>query len=288
MKPQNFYNTSLSPSNCDPPVNLLQRSAAGLILKVRPQFFASFLKKSLGFKRTNITTSEGIFHVDLASLLGDQLLKTGVYESEMIHVLKTYLGAGDIFVDLGGNEGYFTVIASLIVGKKGKVITIEPQSRLQPIIKKNLALNNCKNVTILQTLVSDSSGIGSLYLASDLNSGATSLVSISRFSLPKEDIQTLTLTEVFHQQKIFTCDLLKVDIEGYEYEAILGSKDLFTSHRIKAIALELHPYHLAKRRLSEKDIVNFLSSCGYSLSTLSSNTVFLSPDYVSKVSKTGL
>lgn len=282
MKPQNLYNTPISPSNCDPSVASLQRNAAGLILKVRPPFFASFLKKALGFKRTNITTSEGIFDIDVASLLGYQLLKTGVYESEMIHVLKTYLGAGDTFVDLGGNEGYFTVIASLIVGGNGRVITIEPQSRLQPIINKNLTLNKCKNVTILQTLVSDSSGIGCLYLTSDLNTGATSLVSISRFLLPKEDIQALTLTEVFQQQNILTCDLLKVDIEGYEYEAILGSKDLFTSHRIKAIALELHPYHLAKRGLSEKDIVDFLSSCGYSLSTLSSNTVFLSPDYVSK------
>lgn len=67
-----------------------------------------------------------------------------------------------------------------------------------------------------------------------------------------------------------------VDIEGYEYEAILGSPELFTAHRVKAIALELHPRHLSKRGLSEKKILDFLESCGYTRSSLCSNMVFIS------------
>ncbi len=281
MESQNFSNSPLRQPASDQSVNWLQRQAAGLLVKLRPEVAASFLKKALGFKRTNLVTPEGVFHVDVASCLGYPLLKTGVYESGMVQVIKTYLKPGNIFVDLGANEGYFTVIGSQLVEQAGKVIAIEPQSRLQPIIRKNLSLNNCENVTILQVLVSDSSTMANLYISTDMNTGSTSLVKTSRFSLPKEELQALTLADVFQQQGITTCDLLKVDIEGYEYEAILGSKELFTSHRVKAIALELHPYHLAKRGLSEKDIVDFLGSCGYRLSSLGSNTVFISPDYQS-------
>ncbi len=282
MESQNISSIALPQPLKDHSVTWLQRQTVGWLMKLRPEVVASFLKKTLGFKRTNLVTDDGIFYVDIASCLGYPLLKNGVYELGMVQVIKNYLKPGDIFVDLGTNEGYFTVIASQIVGKNGKVIAIEPQSRLQPIIKKNLNLNNCDNVTVLQTIILDVPKMASMYISTDMNTGSTSLVKTSRFSLPTEEIQGLTLMEVFQKQGITSCNLLKVDIEGYEYEAILGSRELFTSHQVKAIALELHPVHLAKRGLSEKDIIDFLSSCGYSLSGSCSNTVFLSPDYDSK------
>lgn len=278
MESQNISSIPLAQPK-DQSLTWLQRQTADWLVKLRPEVTASFFKKMLGFKRTNLVTDNGTFYVDIASCLGYPLFKSGVYESGMVQVIKTYLKPGDIFVDLGTNEGYFTVIASQIVGKNGKVISVEPQSRLQGIIKTNLELNNCENVTVLQAIILDSPKMASMYISTDMNTGSTSLVKTSRFALPKEEIQGLTLEEVFQQQGITTCDLLKVDIEGYEYEAILGSRELFTSHRAKAIALELHPYHLAKRGLSEKEIIDFLSSCGYSLSSSCANTVFLSPDY---------
>lgn len=279
MESQNISKIALSQTEENQSVTWLQRQTASFLVKLRPEVVASFIKKNLGFKRINLITEDGTFYVDIASCLGYPLLKNGVYESGMVQVIKTYLKPGDMFVDLGTNEGYFTVIASQLVGNKGKVIAIEPQSRLQPIIKKNLNLNNCDNVTILQAIILDTPKVASMYISTDMNTGSTSLVKTSRFSLPQEEVQGLTLTEVFQQQGITTCNLLKVDIEGYEYEAILGSRELFTSHRVKAIALELHPEHLAKRGRSEKEIIDFLSSCGYSLSSSCSNTVFLSPDY---------
>lgn len=283
MESQNISSIPLSQIPKNQSLTWLQKQTVDWLVKLRPEVTASFFKKILGYKRTNIVTANGIFYVDIASCLGYPLFKYGVYESGMLEVLKTYLKPGNIFVDLGTNEGYFTVIASQIVGNNGKVISVEPQSRLQLIIKANLELNKCENVTVLQAIILDAPKMASMYISTDMNTGSTSLVKTSRFTLPKEEIQGLTLTEVFQQQGITTCDLLKVDIEGYEYEAILGSRELFTSHRVKAIALELHPNHLAKRGLSEKEIIDFLSSCGYSLSSSCSNTVFLSPDYQSKV-----
>jgi hypothetical protein len=57
--------------------------------------------------------------------------------------------------------------------------------------------------------------------------------------------------------------LLKVDIEGYEYEAILGSQEVFRSGKIRAIALELHPGAIRKRGLDPEAIPTFLECCGY-------------------------
>ncbi|MEC4894328.1 MAG: FkbM family methyltransferase [Oscillatoria sp. PMC 1051.18] len=271
--------TLSSPEKSESSVNLFQRKAAGILMKLRPEFLASFIKKSLRFRRTNITTNDGTFFVDISSCLGYQLFKNGVYESGMRAVLKTYLRPGNICVELGANEGYFTAIASNLVGKEGKIIAVEPQERLQPILRENLRLNNCENVTILSVAVSDKSETVTLYISPDMNTGSTGATKISRFSQPKQETIALTLTELFDQQAIATCDLLKIDIEGFEYEAILGSKELFETHRVKAIALELHPVHLAKRGLSEQDIVDFLASCDYQRKMLEDNLVYLSPDY---------
>jgi len=58
-------------------------------------------------------------------------------------------------------------------------------------------------------------------------------------------------------------DLLKVDIEGAEYEAILGSQDIFRRKRVKVIAIEYHPKLLAKRGLLAYTIHDFLRESGY-------------------------
>ncbi len=56
---------------------------------------------------------------------------------------------------------------------------------------------------------------------------------------------------------------MKMDVEGFEYEAILGSKDFFQSNILENIALGLHPDILKQRGKSESDILEFLSENGY-------------------------
>ena len=56
---------------------------------------------------------------------------------------------------------------------------------------------------------------------------------------------------------------MKMDIEGFEYEAVLGSPDVFRQGLVEYFALELHPTILSRRGKQEKDIVDFLKDCGY-------------------------
>jgi FkbM family methyltransferase len=253
-------------------------AAAGL-LRLRPAFLAAFLKKILLFQRKEITTPDGTFFVDIASSFGYSLFRTGSYEPHMLEVIKATLQPGSVFVDLGANEGYFSVIASKIVGAEGKVVAVEPQSRLQRVIGKNLSLNGCENVEVLPLAINDESKPLTLHLSPDVNTGSTSMIQTTRYPLFKQDVPSITLNELFQQQAIVNCDLLKVDIEGYEYEAIMGSPELFTFHRIKAIALELHPKLLARRNLSGETIAKFLSDCGYNRDLSFINTVFVSPGH---------
>ena len=119
-----------------------------LIRRIRPAPLGSAVANICGLNRRRvIETVHGRFLVSPVSHLGYQLTH-GEYEPAMTAVLGRYLKQGDVFVDLGANEGYFSVIASPLVGSAGRVIAIEPQSRLQNTIQENLALNGCNNVKV--------------------------------------------------------------------------------------------------------------------------------------------
>jgi hypothetical protein len=121
-------------------------TAENFLLKLRPALLASFVARVCGLnKRRLVRTEEGTFFINPISNFGSILL-AGEYEPQMGAVLRSYLRPGDVFIDMGANEGYFSVLASSLVGPHGTVIAVEPQSRLQGVIQTNIGENTCSNV----------------------------------------------------------------------------------------------------------------------------------------------
>jgi FkbM family methyltransferase len=234
-----------------------------LLMRVRPAPLAAMLKKILGVQRLVAPTVEGTFWVDPASYQGLRVLESGVYEPEMLATLRRFLKPGDIFADVGANEGYFSVVASRLVGPAGRVLAVEPQKRLEPVLRRNFELNHSSNVTLVAAAVSDRPGESQIHLTPGMNNSASSLMQPTRYPLARQTVRTATLAEILREAGIERCALLKIDIEGWEYEAVLGSRSLFAEGRVAAIALELHPHLLAARGLDGGDITRFLADCGY-------------------------
>ncbi|NET39535.1 MAG: FkbM family methyltransferase [Cyanothece sp. SIO1E1] len=243
------------------------------LLKIRPTIIAVALKKILGIKRIVVNTGYGDFYVDPVSNFGNALFTTKEYEPYMIKTFKENLSAGESFIDIGANEGFFSIVASDIVGPTGRVFTVEPQERLQEVIEKNVELNRLKNVQIIKKAISDTKGETEIVLAPDTNTGSSGFTNPQKYYSPRQKVEMDTLENIFNDMGIDTIDFAKVDVEGFEYETILGSKQLFKDHRIKRIALELHPWVLGPRGLDGDDIVNFLKECGYKASNQYDNLV---------------
>jgi FkbM family methyltransferase len=233
------------------------------IMRIRPALLAVWVKKLLRIRRFEYPTAEGVFWLDPASDFGMRLIRDGFYEPDMLATLKQWLRPGATFVDLGANEGYFAVAGSKCVEAEGRVLAIEPQARLRPVLERNFALNHCANVRIASVAVSDRSGDVVLHLAPEVNNSASSLIQPTRYAVSRQTTPSATLEEVLAREGVRECALLKIDIEGWEYEAVLGSPNLFKDGRVRAIALELHPNLLARRGLESGRITDFLASCGY-------------------------
>jgi FkbM family methyltransferase len=249
----------------------------GVLMRVRPAPLVVTLKRFLGVRRATIETPYGTFSFDPISLFGEALHKHGEYEPGMRRNIERTLRQGSTFVDIGANEGYFTVIAARIVGSSGRVVAVEPQSRLVPIILENLDRNRLRNVTVLNIAIGGQESMQPLYLASDTNSGASGLNKSERWAMAAQRVRVRRLEDVLVEQKIDRVNFMKIDIEGGEYEAILASPAIFKEQLVDVLGMELHPNLLARRGKDAADLIKLLADCGYRMLEMEGHTVW-TPD----------
>lgn len=159
----------------------------------------------------------------------------------------------DIVVDIGAYVGMFTVKASMAVGKKGRVIAIEPSPENYAAL-----IGNCRrlgNVTLIQKAIMDKNGTANLYYSK--SAAANSLV-IKWKDYVK--VETITLDDLLRSLKVDDVDFIKVDAEGAELQVLKGAKETLA----KGVRLAIAAYHTTENGESEiKQVSRFLDESGY-------------------------
>jgi len=149
----------------------------------------------------------------------------GVYCEKQFDMFSNSIKKGDIVVDLGAYIGYFSLEASK---KAEKVYAFEPHLTSFNILKKNIQLNNLKNVVIENKAVYDKN--------SSVNFCETPELASNSYITPDggKTIKTVTLDSYAKKNNIKSIDVLKIDIEGSEVEALKGARNIIkSSPRIK-------------------------------------------------------
>jgi FkbM family methyltransferase len=247
---------------------------ADVVRRIRPAPLASAIGRLTGLsRRRSVRTEWGTFFLNPISNLGTQILR-GEFEPSMRAVIEKYVFPGAVFIDLGANEGYFTVLGSRLAGVQGSVIAVEPQSRLQTVIQRNLELNGCSNVRVANVALCARTEQVYLELTPEIMSGGTSLFRSTKYPLPREAVQGLTLENFFRTYQIGGCDLMKVDVEGAEYDIFMAAESLLRSGVIRNIALDIHDSILAARGLSGDALHRWMVTCGYRLDSSTTNRVY--------------
>src|SRR6266513_5935636 len=143
-----------------------------LLLLIRPAQLADLAKKLCQIDRVEVQALSGArFWIDPVSIFGLSMLKNREFEKPLTMAVTTLLRLGDSFVDVGANEGYFSVLAARTIGPHGRVLAIEPQSRLRDVLERNIAANSLANVDLLSVSVADKEGETLLYLRPSTNTG---------------------------------------------------------------------------------------------------------------------
>jgi FkbM family methyltransferase len=190
----------------------------------------------------------------------------GLFEPNEFAFLGTFLRPGMTFVDVGANDGAYTVFAARRVGAQGRAIAIEPSSREFERLTSNLELNRLDNTTAVQAAAGDVSGQTSLAIASYGHEGQNTLGSVvanpkvETVSVEKVDMRRLD--DILAAAEVDKVDFVKIDVEGSEARVLVGARETLARHR-PLLQLELETEWLTRQNSSPEEVFRLLDAAGY-------------------------
>jgi FkbM family methyltransferase len=153
---------------------------------------------------------------DLGDLIPSMIFHFGIWEPDVSHYVSQRLSEGDVFVDVGANLGYYSLMASRIVGKTGAVVAIEASPRIFARLQANLDANRSANVRAVNVAVSAEAGSVTVYSGPAQNSGATSILKKWRNGESEAVVAALPLDQILTEIERKKIALIKIDVEGAE------------------------------------------------------------------------
>lgn len=155
-------------------------------------------------------------HCNPLDLIQRMILHFGVWEPDVSRVIEQNLAPGDVFVDIGANIGYDTLLASSRVGSAGRVVAIEASPRTFALMNRNLAANTfSSNVRAVNAAVSDLPCTLDLYEVNAANIGAATTLA-SRGGTLIASVEALPLEQILTPDERSRLRLIKMDVEGAE------------------------------------------------------------------------
>jgi len=157
--------------------------------------------------------------------ISSELLMFKTHEPLTTKLLSKELKKDMVCLDVGGNIGYYTLFESNIVGENGKVIAIEPSPPNFQHLKKNLEIQNTKNVDAYNFAAGDKDGDINFLIYKESN-GSFTIPDGETTDLPGEiiKVQAKRLDTFLDELKINRVDFVRMDVEGYESHIIEGMK----------------------------------------------------------------
>jgi FkbM family methyltransferase len=187
------------------------------------------------------------------------------FEPNEFAFLDRVLRPGMTFVDVGANEGLYTLFAARRVGHAGRVVAIEPSSRERALLEANLARNRLGNVTVVPRALADAPGSAELKIAPKRHGGHNTLgrfiyegdVVVAREKVPVETLDALAA-----RLDLGRVDVVKIDVEGAELKLLSGGRGLLSRQR-PVLLIEANEAALRQQGASAAAVVDLLRSLDY-------------------------
>jgi len=158
---------------------------------------------------------------------------------------------GKVVIDAGANMGVFSLYAAKLGAKK--VYAFEPVTGTFDILKKNIEQNNMQDIIIpVNMALGDRKGEGEISFSESGDDRASFV--LSQENRNKQKIQITTIDEFFKTERI---DFLKIDVEGYEENVLLGGKQMIK--RCKPV-LSFSAYHKPTDKTRLPEVVRSIRS----------------------------
>jgi FkbM family methyltransferase len=187
------------------------------------------------------------------------LLERGSYEREIEILIEEKLGPGDVFVDVGANIGWYSVLGART---GATVFAFEPLPQNAERLERHRTLNSCANLHLRRVALGASEETLSLRVAEEENPGATSFRKSYR-GVGRIEVPVRTLATELGNVDPRSIKLVKIDVEGWELEVLRGATGLLPDLEHATLVVEVTPTWLRDAGGSAEELYELLRSVGF-------------------------
>lgn len=232
-------------------------------------FLVMGIKKLFAPKNPTETIREFKFRgmrmkVDISKSMGEAIYWRGAHDWRPIFVLDRFLKTGQTFIDIGANQGEYSIWAARKVGSSGRVIAFEPMDSLFKQLNENIELNRPYNqvFTSIKMGLSNSHGEINLYGKVGSNEGVNTMFPTAEHT---ELIQNIPLDTLDNQLELIACkqvDFIKIDVEGAELQVLKGAAKTIKKFK-PTLLIEVNEEASQAGGYTSDDILSYLREYGY-------------------------
>lgn len=188
----------------------------------------------------------------------------GNSEPDTFSFMDGYLRPGMCVVDVGANIGLNSIYAARRVGEEGRVIAIEPDPANCLRVRENLGENMLPQIELIEAACGSSSG-GSVVVHSNAEDSSRSYVSEALQDSGGREVPVVAIDDLVADREITEIHYLKIDVEGFEEQVLLGALSVLKRHQVHVLHVELDHALLERENSSISDIVAQIGAFGLRL-----------------------
>lgn len=200
-----------------------------------------YLVKRAQRRKGLVTNRYGVsFMIDESSSLDSYVKKYGVLDDwVLLERLGSELPRSSVVFDIGANVGHMSFMFAKCFAPDGVTYAYEPDPYNVINFNKNLELNSSANVVLLEKALQGHNDVSQMDLtirravdgSGFENRGISSLKKISKFSKESVSVKVSTLDKEVDDLGLSRVDFIKIDVEGLEYEVLLGGEKTITKFK---------------------------------------------------------
>lgn len=187
-----------------------------------------------------------------------------ILDNNLIQLLKVYTKPGFVILDIGANIGFYSCLLSKLQHSNVQIYAFEPDT--ENCKRFRLNTNSLTNITLISKALSSDHSERQLYISDQLN------VDHRMYPSPnhtKTVVVPSTAVDIWMKEaSVFKIDLIKMDVQGYEVEVLLGMSNLLKSKHKPIIISEFWPYGLKTSGYSCEKFFKILQDAGYEISII--------------------
>jgi FkbM family methyltransferase len=190
-----------------------------------------------------LDTLWGTFWFDQGdSKLTPWIRQHATWEADVIRLLERTLRPGDVFVDVGANVGFHSVIGSRLVGPRGRVFALEPVPWTVDVLQANVWRHRGGNITVVAAAAADAAGTSTLTIPHEGRSGAGLELGEQAGASETLEVATTTLDDLVGELPV---SVVKIDVEGAELRVLAGAESLLERSPEIVLVVEFRPNEAA-------------------------------------------